>query len=139
MITKEEFINELNMDLAFEYSAAIQYIQHAATVKGSGYTTFIDELLKHADEEIEHAKMISDKISYLGGVPTLNVQKRKSSEDTVEMLRQDLNDEQTAVARYRTRINQAKELNEFGTVEMLMKIIADEEEHENDLKTVLGI
>jgi len=139
MITKEELINELNMDLALEYAAAIQYIQHAATIKGPGYTTFIEELLIHADEEIDHAKKISDKISYLGGIPTLNVQKRKSSEDTVEMLRQDLEGEQTAIARYRTRIIQAKELNEFGTVEMLTKIVSDEEEHENDLKTILGL
>ena len=34
-VTKQEFINELNKDLEFEYAAAIQYIQHAALITGA--------------------------------------------------------------------------------------------------------
>jgi bacterioferritin len=138
-MTKDDFLNELNIDLALEYAAAIQYIQHSSSVRGPGYQAFIEELLTHADEEIKHAKLLSDRIDYLGGIPTLNVQKRKSSEDTIEMLQQDLEGEKLAIIRYRERITQAKELNDFGTAKILINILIDEEEHENDLKTILNV
>jgi len=138
-MTKQDLINELNTDLSLEYSASIQYIQHAAVVNGPGFTSFIEELLSHADEEIGHAKLISDRINYLGGIPTLNVGKRKGSENTIEMLKQDLEGEQLAVSRYRERIKQANELGDYGTAQLIMKILLDEEHHENDLKTILSL
>ena len=137
MITKEQFIEELNQDLALEYSAAIEYIQHASTINDPNFSNIIQELLKHADEEISHAKIISKKINYLGSTPTMNVGKRKSSQDTCKMIGFDLEGEINAIARYKTRIVQAKELKEFDCIQMLQEILSDENEHAHDLITFL--
>jgi len=132
------FINELNIDLEKEYSAAIQYIQHAAMVKGAQYTDVIGELSKHADEEIAHAKVLSDRISYLGGVPSFGVDVIKTASDSATMLAQDKEGEEEAIERYKVRIKQAEELGDYGTKALLMDILKDEEEHKNDLMVALG-
>jgi len=134
----QALIDGLNGDLAREYSAAIQYIQHAAMMTGAQYMKIAEEMLVHADEEIGHAKEISDKINYLGGVPTIEVAPIKTSSDSAEMIAQDKAGEEEAIQRYKERIKQAKEAGEGGTKQMLMEILVDEEEHRNDLMVALG-
>jgi bacterioferritin len=67
---RETLIGLLNNDLALEYSAAIQYIQHAAVMTGAQFGDVIKELKIHANEEIQHAVILADQIDFLGGVPT---------------------------------------------------------------------
>jgi len=134
----QALIDGLNGDLAREYAAAIQYIQHAAMMTGAQYMKITEEMLVHADEEIEHAKQISDRINYLGGVPTVEVVPMKTSSDSAEMIVQDKEFEEEAIRRYKERIKQAKELGDVGTKKILMEILSDEEEHRNDLMVALG-
>jgi bacterioferritin len=137
-LTKQDLINRLNKDIELEYSAAIQYIQHANLLQGSAFTGVKDELLKHADEEMEHAKILSDRVVYLGGTPTINVEKIFTAPDNLNMLRLDLNAERNAISRYSDRILEAMSLKEFGLVNVLQNILVEEEEHENDLLMALG-
>ncbi|MBT4121910.1 ferritin-like domain-containing protein, partial [bacterium] len=44
---KEELIKLLNEDLAKEFAAAVQYIQHAATITGAKYQSIQKELVIH--------------------------------------------------------------------------------------------
>ena len=74
-ITKKELIELLNTDLSLEYSAAIQYIQHAAVMSGAQYGDIIKELKIHATEEIQHAVVLAEQIDFLGGVPTVDIGK----------------------------------------------------------------
>ena len=135
---QDELIKGLNGDLSREYAAAIQYIQHAAMMTGAQYMAIAEEMLVHADEEIGHAKEISDRINYLGGVPTVEVVPMKTSSDSAEMIAQDKAFEEEAIQRYKERLKQAKELGDVGTKKMLMDILSDEEEHRNDLMVALG-
>jgi bacterioferritin len=135
----EALIVSLNADLALEYSAMLQYIQHAAVVDGAEFDSVRKELNTHADEEHDHAVEIADKINFLGGIPTTNVGPIKTSPEAPEMLMQDAEGEKDAIRRYKERIEQATALKEFGIVEMLQKVLAKEEEHLNDLVTTLGI
>jgi len=59
--------------------------------------------------------------------------------DPVEMLRADLENERTTVARYRERIRQAEAMGEFALSETLRAIIVQEQEHEIDLCAALNI
>jgi|GEM_PF-469336 len=136
--TNQVLIDGLNGDLSREYSAAIQYIQHAAVMTGAQYMKIAEEMLVHADEEIGHAKEISDTINYLGGVPTVEVAPIKTSLDPRVMIAQNKASEEEAIQRYKERIKQAEEAGESGTKIMLMEILADEEEHRNDLLVALG-
>jgi bacterioferritin len=136
---KDELIKLLNIDLSLEYSAAVQYIQHAAKVTGAQFQTIQKELIIHANEEIGHAIILADQIAYLGGDPTVDVGKRYVSDDTPEMLKQDLEGERDAVKRYKERVAQADKLGLFGLKRALEDILIMEEEHERDLKAALGM
>jgi len=138
MVSREELIDALNIDLRKEYMAAIQYIQHSAVMTGAAYGDIIKELKIHANEEIQHAMIIADQIDYLGGTPTVDVAERKVSEDNETMLQQDLDGEEDAISRYKERIEQAEELKEFALAQQLRTILAMEQEHAMDLKQALG-
>lgn len=138
MITKEELIGLLNADLTKEYAAAVQYVQHAALLTGPEYQTIQKELIVHANEEIGHAVQLAEQIAFLGGTPTVDVDKRYVSGDGKEMLEQDLNGELDAVKRYKERVAQARELGEYGLERVLVDILIMEEEHARDLQAALG-
>jgi bacterioferritin len=136
--TMKKLLQELNKDLEWEYSAAIQYLQHAATINGAAYDSIKKELLLHSTEEMGHAVLLSDQIDFLGGVPTVDVEKREISEDAVEMLRQDLAGEDNAIKRYKERIGQAEALQEYGLRRVLEDILIMEEEHKRDIQDALA-
>lgn len=138
VITKQKLIKLLNKDLALEYAAAIQYIQHAAVMSGASFGDVIKELKIHANEEIQHAVTLSDQIDFLGGVPTVEVGKIKTSGNNTAMLKQDLEGEEGAIARYKLRVEQAEKLKEFALSQSLRNILAVEQEHAMDLKQALG-
>jgi bacterioferritin len=137
-ITKAKLLELLNRDLELEYSAAIQYIQHAAVMSGAMYGDVIKEIKIHANEEIGHAIILADQIDFLGGVPTVKVGEIKTANENVKMLRQDLAGELDAIARYKMRVEQAEELKEFALAQQLRTILAMEQEHAMDLQQALG-
>jgi len=137
-ITMEKLIELLNMDLELEYSAAIQYINHAALITGAVFGDIIKELKIHTNEEIQHAVTLADQIDYLGGSPSVKVGPIHTSKDNEEMLRQDLDGEEDAIKRYKARIEQAEQLKEFALAQQLRNILAVEQEHAMDLKQALG-
>ncbi len=136
-ITKETLLKELNKDLEWEYAAAIQYVQHASVMTGAQYESIQKELVVHSQEEMQHALMLSEQIDFLGGAPTVNVEEREVSKNTLEMLKQDLAGEEMAIERYKERIEQAESLKEYGLRRILEDILIQEEEHKRDLLTVV--
>ncbi|MDF9408502.1 MAG: bacterioferritin [Pelotomaculum sp. PtaB.Bin013] len=139
-IQLEQVINGLNLDLSWEYAAMIQYIQHTPVCsRAPEYTAVIDELLEHAQEEHEHAVVLSDLIQYLGGIPTVEVANRLTSLNNVEMLRQDLQVEYDAIRRYLQRIEQLEALQLYDSAQKIRNIAVVEQEHAIDLEKALGI
>lgn len=136
-ITRKKLIAELNKDLEWEYAAAVQYVQHASAITGAQYDSIQKELIIHSQQEMAHAVMLSDQIDFLGGVPTVDVEKRAVSPDSKEMLKQDLWGEDNAIARYKERIAQAEELKEYGLRRVLEDILIQEEEHKRDLMNAI--
>jgi len=137
-ITQKKLVELLNMDLELEYSAAIQYINHAAVMTGAAYGDIIKELKVHANEEVQHAMTLADQLDYLGGSPSVKVGEIHTSKDNDKMLGQDLEGEEDAIRRYKLRIEQAEALKEFALAQQLRTILAVEQEHAMDLKQALG-
>ena len=136
-ITKETLLKELNKDLEWEYAAAIQYVQHASVMTGAQYESIQKELIVHSQEEMQHALMLSEQIDFIGGTPTVDVEKRAVAKDTLQMLKQDLAGEELAITRYKERIEQVEALKEYGLRRILEDILIQEEEHKRDLLTVI--
>jgi bacterioferritin len=138
-LTKAQLIDELNKDLAKEYSALIQYVQHASVITGPQYDAISAELTIHSNEEHMHAIALSDQIDFLGGIPAVDVADIHISPDSKVMLEQDLEGELDAIARYRERIGQAEMLQEYGLRRALEDILIIEEEHARDLQNALDL
>jgi len=139
IISRKRMVELLNEDLAGEYQAIIAYTVYSQMLKGAAYTDIARELEVHAGEELQHAIRIAKQIDYLGGMPGVTPKPVKTSNDPVEMLRADLENERATVGRYRERIRQAEAMGEFALSETLRAIIVQEQEHEIDLAAALGI
>jgi bacterioferritin len=129
----------LNEDLAREYQAIISYVVYSQVLKGAEYMSIAAELEKHAQEELTHALTISKQIDYLGGMPTVQPREVRTSEKAKEMLRFDLENETETIRNYRMRIRQCESLREFAMAEHIREILMQEQEHQIDLATALGI
>jgi bacterioferritin len=137
-ISREKLIDELNKDLEWEYAAAVQYVQHAAALTGAQYDAIKKELVIHSQEEMQHAVMLAEQIDFLGGTPTIDIERRDVAADAREMLKQDLWGEDNAISRYKERITQAEALQEYGLRRVIEDILIQEEEHKRDLQDALG-
>ncbi|AGA27600.1 ferritin-like domain-containing protein [Singulisphaera acidiphila] len=138
-ITRDELIALLNEDLSREYQAIIAYVVYSQVLKGAEYMSIAKELEVHAGEELAHALTIAGQIDYLGGQPTVTVKPVKTSEKAEDMLRFDLENENDTIRAYRERVRQCEALGEYAIAEHIREILIDEQEHQTDLATALGI
>lgn len=135
----QDLIKALNEDLAREYQAIIAYIVYSNVLSGAKWMKIAAELKLHAAEELQHALIIAGQIDYLGGMPTANPKQVKLSDKAEDMLRFDLDNETETIRNYRERVKQAEVLGHYALAEQLRKIISQEQEHQHDLATALGI
>lgn len=138
-VTREQLIGLLNEDLAREYQAIIAYVVYSQVLKGPAYMNIAKELEVHAGEELQHALTISKQIDYLGGMPTATAKPVKTSEKAEEMLRFDLDNENETIKHYRERVQQCDALGEYALAEQIRDILVQEQEHQIDLATALGV
>jgi bacterioferritin len=97
------------------------------------------ELKLHAAQELQHALILADQIDYLGGSPTATPKPVKLSKKPEDMLRFDLDNETETIKNYRQRVKQAEALGHFALSEVLRGILVQEQNHQHDLATALGI
>jgi bacterioferritin len=135
----KELIDDLNEDLAREYQAIIAYTVYSNVLTGAEWMKIADELKLHASEELQHAMIIADQIDYLGGKPTAVPKPVKVSDKAEEMIRFDLDNETQTIKNYRQRVKQAEAIGHFALAEQLRRIIVQEQEHQHDLATALGV
>jgi len=135
----QELIDALNGDLSREYQAIIAYTVYSSVLTGAKYMSIAAELKKHAHEELAHALIIADQIDYLGGQPTATAKEVKLSDKAEDMLQFDLDNETDTIKNYRQRVKQAEGIGHYALADQLRSIIAQEQEHQHDLATALGI
>ena len=138
-ITREQLIANLNEDLAREYQAIIAYVVYSQVIKGAQYMNIAEELEVHAGEELQHAITLAKQIDYLGGMPTVTAKPVQTSKKTEDLLRFDLDNENDTVRNYRERVRQCEALGEFAMAEHIREILKQEQEHQIDLATALGV
>ncbi len=136
---RQQLIEGLNEDLSREYQAIIAYVVYSQVMKGAQYMNIAAELEKHAGEELRHALLVSKQIDYLGGNPVVTPKPVRTSQDPKAMLRFDLENETETVRNYRERVRQCEALEEYAMAEVIRGILVQEQEHQIDLATALGI
>jgi bacterioferritin len=108
-------------------------------LSGAEYMDIAAQLEIHAKQELDHALILSRQIDYLGKMPTVIPKPVRTSKQPKEMLKFDLQNENETIRNYRTRIRQCERLGEFAMAEQIRKILVQEQDHQIDLATALGI
>lgn len=138
-ISREQLIANLNEDLSREYQSIIAYVVYSQVLKGPQYMAIAQELEVHAGEELSHALKIAKQIDYLGGKPVVTPKPVKTSGKAEDMLRFDLDSENETIRNYRERVRECEALGEFAMAEHIRGILIDEQDHQIDLATALGV
>ena len=137
---REAIIKLLNDALATELVCVLRYKRHYFTAKGVSSPKIADEFLVHATEEAAHADAIAERIVQLGGEPDFSPDSLSSrshaeydeSKDLQAMIRANLVAERVAVETYHQMITLIGD-KDPTTRRMLETILADEEEHADEL------
>jgi bacterioferritin len=134
----------LNEALATEIICVLRYRRHHFMASGINAESVAAEFLQHAVEEQGHADLIAQRIVQLGGEPDFNpdgLSTRSHAEyvegdNLLEMIKEDLVAERIAIDSYREMINYVAN-DDSTTRRMLEGILAMEEEHADDLVSLL--
>ena len=135
----QTLIDGLQEDLSREYQAIIAYTVYSNVLRGAQWMNIAAELKLHAAQELQHAMIIADQLDYLGVVPNATPKEVKLSDKAEEMLRFDLDNETETIKAYRQRVKQAEGVGHYALAEQIRTIISQEQEHQHDLATALGI
>jgi bacterioferritin len=138
-ISRDRLAELLNEDLCREYQAIIAYVVYSQVLKGAEYTDIAAQLELHAKQELDHALIISRQIDYLGKMPAVTPKAVRTSKKAKDMLRFDLDNENETIRNYRARIRQCESLGEYAMAEQIRQILVQEQDHQIDLATALGI
>jgi bacterioferritin len=137
-LSRDRLAELLNEDLAREYQAIIGYVVYSQVLSGAEYMDIAAQLEIHAKQELDHALILSRQIDYLGKMPAVTPKPVRTSKDSKEMLRFDLENENETIRNYRDRVRQCEALGEFALAEQIRQILVQEQDHQIDLATALG-
>lgn len=135
-----EVVQYLNQLLENEQSAFNQYLLHSQLLKDWGLDKMAVTEREEALEEVGHAEQLIERILYLEGTPKMTGgQAAQVSADVVEVLKRDLELEVRGIADLRDGIAAADRTGDAVSRELMVKILADEEHHEDHLTTQLEL
>jgi bacterioferritin len=141
---RKTVIKLLNEALATEIVCVLRYKRHYFMAAGIHADPVATEFLAHANEEMQHADRIAERIVQLRGEPNFSpdgLSLRSHAEyvegDSLkEMIKEDLVAERVAIESYREMVAYIAE-KDPTTRRMLEEILASEEEHADDLASLL--
>jgi bacterioferritin len=141
---RDRVIRVLNEALATELVCVLRYKRHFFMAHGINASNAATEFLQHATEEQGHADRIAARIVQLQGEPNFDpdgLTTRSHAEyvegsDLVGMIREDLVAERIAIASYNEIIRWLGD-KDVTTRRLMEDILAVEEEHADDLRTLL--
>ena len=140
----EAVVKILNEALATEIVCVLRYKNHHYMASGIHSQAVADEFLEHANEEQAHADSIAQRIIQLNGKPNMNPEgllTRSHSEyvegaTLTDMIREDLVAERIAIDSYSEIIRYLGDKDPTSR-RLMEEILAKEEEHAEDMKTLL--
>jgi bacterioferritin len=140
----QQAIDLLQTALATEIVCVLRYTMHNIAAVGIDSESVKQEFAEHAHDEQQHLEQIANRINQLGGTPNLSPEglatrsatEYGSAEKLIDMIKENLIAERIAVEHYRDLIRFFGEKDPTTRV-MLEGILAQEEDHANDMHDLL--
>ena len=134
---KQKVIGILDKALEYEMGAMVKLLHHSFLVFGPGRGPIQALLRQRVNESIGDAIMLGEKITALGGHPSIHVEiQHPPGDQTVEeMLREDLQLEQDALNLYKNNLDAVKD--DVALDQMFRNIITNEQEHVEECEKLL--
>jgi bacterioferritin len=141
---RDAVVKMLNEALATEVVCVLRYKRHYFMASGIHAASVAAEFLEHATQEMAHADALAKRIVELGGEPNFSPDglSGRSHAEYVEgktlkdMIKEDLIAERIAIESYREMIGYLGD-QDPTTQRMLKEILAMEEEHAEDLSSLM--
>ena len=141
-----KLIEFLNKAFADEWLAYYQYWIGTKVVKGPMRGAVEAELEEHAEEELEHAEDLAERIIQLGGTPLLKPDEwykmtncgydSPKDPSIKKILEQNIKGEQCAIEVYKKLLDAIRDKDPI-TYHIIVEILEDEVRHEEDLQALL--
>ncbi|RJP55885.1 MAG: ferritin [Candidatus Auribacter fodinae] len=142
-----KLLDMLNKAYADEWLAYYQYWVGAKVASGRMRGIVAGELEEHANEELEHAQKLVERMITLGGTPLLTPEALLKESGcgydaptdpcTKTLLKQNIKGEQCAIATYSKLLDFVKDKDPI-TYHLVLEILEDEVKHEEDLESLLA-
>lgn len=136
----QKVLTYLNQVLAKELSARDQFFIHSKMYEDWGYQKLHERIAHEMEDEQEHARLIIERILYLGGTPEMNAVMSLNVGNTVEqMLKNDLQFEYDVAKLLKEAIEYCESVKDFTSSHLFIKLLKDtEEDHTHWLEQQLG-
>jgi bacterioferritin len=137
MKNRNTLIQHLNKDLERELAQIVRYLHHSFIVQGPSRGPLVAMFRQQAQESTDHAVKLGEKITALGGHPTVKVSEifEPGDQTLEEMLEEDLQAEEAALKEYKKRL---KEVRDDVALRLLIEqIVFEEQTHVEDLRKYL--
>ncbi|KYG60330.1 bacterioferritin [Bdellovibrio bacteriovorus] len=129
----------LNEIIEMEISGVVRYLHYALMIKGPNRIPIVKWFHDQANEGYQHASMVGEKITALGGHPSLKVSPvpETKTHKVLDILKESLDFEQSALAKYKEVLKHCAD--DVALEEMIRGMIRLETEHIEEVVKMLDV
>jgi bacterioferritin len=138
MAKNTDLLKKLDEILEMEISGTVRYLHYSLMIKGPNRIPIVKFFRDQATEAFQHAAVIGEKITALGGHPSLKVEaiKETGKHDVMDILRESMEQEKRAVQLYRDLLNLCGD--DIAIEELAREMIRLEVEHIEEVEKMLA-
>ena len=133
-------VESLNHILELEVSGVVRYLHYALMITGPNRIPIVKWFHEQANEGYAHASIIGEKITALGGHPSLKVSPvpETKTHKVLDILKESLQFEEKAVEKYKELLR-AIDPEDIALEELIRGMIKIETEHIEEVHKMLAV
>ncbi len=139
MADNKKIVEKLNKILEMEISGVVRYLHYALMITGPNRIPIVKWFHEQANEAYAHASTIGEKITSLGGHPSLKVSSvpETTTHQVLEILKESLQFEQQAIEMYKEILPLCED--NIALEELVREMIRSETEHIEEVVKMLTV
>jgi len=138
-MSNTEIIKQLDEILELELSGVIRYLHYSLMITGPNRIPIVKFFRDQSTEAVQHATIIGEKITALGGHPSLRVKQvpETNKHSALDILQESLEFEKQAVQMYLNLLKLCE--GNIALEEMVREFVRNEQEHIEEVQKMLKV